>query len=72
MGVVSLSNAVAASGTHNAMLGLRAFMDRKVRGGMGFQVFPGIPSVKSNRQCLEGFSIFCPPQLQTFNIGVDL
>eukprot|EP00913_Durusdinium_trenchii_P036038 g33720.t1 len=29
IGVVSLSNAVAASGTHNAMLGLRDFMDRK-------------------------------------------
>ncbi|CAK9014451.1 unnamed protein product [Durusdinium trenchii] len=33
IGVVSLSNAVAASGTHNAMLGLRDFMDRKEMAG---------------------------------------
>lgn len=62
VGVVSLSNAVAASGTHNAMLGLRAFMDRKERGnGMGW--FPSIPRylplVKIKEAiCVEGFYKF--------------
>lgn len=44
VGVVSLSNAVAASGTHNAMLGLRAFMDRKEMVGsrlLGIRSFKG-------------------------------
>lgn len=41
IGIVSLSNAVAASGTHNAMLGLRDYLDRKagwVDNVMGYRI----------------------------------
>lgn len=60
VGVVSLSNAVAASGTHNAMLGLRAFMDRKEMSGSSLV---GIRSFKGNE-----FDIDSP---QAYNIFIN-